>query len=278
MKVSLVQFRSVLGDFDKNSERVVGFLKELQADSPDLVVFPELALSGYFLKDAVYEVSVEKGTPRFYKLTEMSWDISFLIGGVLKEGYKFYNSAMLFQRGEMRYAHRKVYLPTYGMFEEQRYFTSGNTFETFNMAGFRNGVLICEDAWHISSSYILSLKGAEVIFVLSASPSRGVLGDEPLSVSIWRDLLKSIARFFGVYVVFVNRVGSEEGVIFWGGSKVISPLGEVIAEAPIFDEYVLTVEMDRKLMERVRIYSPLLRDEKPQLLLNELRKIVGLGV
>ncbi len=172
------------------------------------------------------------------------------------------NAAAVLSKGKLVGSVPKFYLPTYGLFEEQRYFTPGDPqrdVRTFTSAGVRFGVIICEDAWHPEPTEALARKGADVVFCIASSPARGIhrpnAKGEPLIERQWRSLLSAHALMSSVFMVFVNRAGAEEEEYFWGGSMVVSPSGEVVASAKRYEPDLLTVSLDMSEVERARRLS-----------------------
>jgi predicted amidohydrolase len=270
IKVSLAQIKPYLGNIDKNKDLIISYIEKAIEEGSDLVVFPELALTGYSVKDMVPSVA---GVPQeFY---ELSKKISILFGGVEEsEKYYFYNTAFYLEDGKLLHKHRKVYLPTYGMFDEHRYFAEGDRFRAFDTKFGRFGILICEDAWHSSGAYILNQDGADYIFILSNSPARGINNGKKLTITeSWENISRFYASQLSSYVVFSQRVGYEDGLSFWGGSEVISPMGEIEAKASYFDEELVSVKMKREKIRRARIISPVLKTEKLDLTIRELERI-----
>ncbi len=209
-------------------------------------------------------------------ILRLSKEIIIIVGGV-EEGDNFaiYNSAFVFEDGEIKHIHRKIYPPTYGMFEEMRYFSSGKSVRAFDTKLGRIGVLICEDLWHISLPYLLAIDGATVIAGLAASPTR-ISGesDELTNYKINSEHHKTYARLLSVYFLFSNRVGYEDGVNFWGGSEVINSDGEVVAVAKLFEEDLIFAEIDSKMIERSRQFSRHFIDEDPYFVERELKRIL----
>jgi NAD+ synthase (glutamine-hydrolysing) len=172
--------------------------------------------------------------------------------------------------------HHKAYLPTYGLFDEGRFFDWGDSIRAFDTQFGRAGILICEDFWHASPPYLIWLDGADLLILTSASPGRG-LGKQPtLDSARWvEDINRAYASLFTTFVVHSNRVGFEDGLNFWGGSTIYDPNGELVAKAPYFEETLLVAEIDLNQMHRTRARLPLLRDERRALTMHELRRILG---
>jgi predicted amidohydrolase len=184
-----------------------------------------------------------------------------------------YNAAVYASGQRLHALHRKVYLPTYGMFDEARYFGQGQVIRGFPTRFGQAGMLICEDVWHLSAPYILAQDGAHLMIVLSNSPARGLHAGGLSSQEAWHTILKNLAMLTGSYVLFANRVGTEDGITFFGGSAVIDPYGQIEAEAPLFEEHFLTVELDMEKIRRARFQMPMIRDEKLDLTIRELQRI-----
>lgn len=271
---ALAQMKPKLGCVADNLLLVEEKIREARSAKADLVVFPELALTGYFLKDLVPEVALRIDSPEIKRLVQLSCDISIAVGFVeVTNEYKFFNSAVYIENGTIKHIHRKVYLPTYGMFDEQRYLARGERFRAFDTRFGRMGLLICEDMWHISASYILAMDGATTLICLSSSPGRGVEGKSLESATAWQQLTSTTAMFLNCRILYCNRVGYEDGVNFWGGSEYVSPSGESICRGRVFEEDLLTAKVDEGSLRRERIFSPMLRDENLYVTMQELRRI-----
>ncbi len=277
-KVALAQCAPALGDVKTNLELHLHLVERAVAAKADLCLFPELSLTGYFLKDLVPDVAMALDDARLEPLLKASRRVDLLVGMVLKsDDFRYHNAAVYMSGGEVKHVHRKVYLPTYGMFDEQRYFAPGDRLRTFEHDGFGIGALVCEDAWHLSTSYLLFVQGVSLMLCISSSPGRGVLADpsadlSPGSAHSWQDLLRTVAEYTASYVVYCNRVGYEDGVNFWGGSLVLAPDGTTVAAAES-EETMLFAEVDLREVERQRLTAPLLRDEKVDLTLRELEQV-----
>lgn len=278
--VGVAQITPVLGDVRANLERVQHSIDEARGRGVELLLFGELALTGYSLRDLVPEVALRRDAPELQRLADASRDLSLLVGFVEEsEDHRFFNAAAYFEEGELRAVHRKVYPPTYGMFDEQRDFARGDRVRAFPTRFGRAGILICEDFWHLSLPYLLALDGAEILFGPSASPGRGLTGTGEGEVFPIMEVTQSLgrvwAKMLSAYFVFAHRVGFEDGVNFWGGSEVVEPSGIVAGRAPYFDEHLLVVEADTDAVRRERMASAQLRDEDANLTLRELRRILA---
>jgi len=270
----LAQIKPKLGCVADNLAGIEEQIVKARDAGADLIVFPELALSGYFLKDLVPEVALRADSPEIQRLIELSRDISIAIGFVEETtDYHFFNSALYLEDGAIRHLHRKVYLPTYGLFDEQRYLARGESFRAFDTKFGRFGMLICEDMWHLSASYILAMDGATTLICLSSSPARGIEGDSLGSASAWQKLVPTTAMFLNCRVLYTNRVGFEDGVNFWGGSEYIAPSGESIVRGALLEEDFITAKIDEGALRRERIFSPMMRDENLFVTMQELGRI-----
>ena len=273
--VALAQIKPKLGCVAENLLLVEEAVERGIRENVGLIVFPELALTGYFLKDLVPEVALPLNSPEIRRLIELSRQISIAVGFVeLSLDYHFYNAALYLEGGEIKHHHRKVYLPTYGLFDEQRYLASGERFRAFDSRFGRMGLLVCEDMWHLSAPYILAMDGATTILCLSSSPGRGITQADTLgSTASWQKLTSTTAMFLNSRVIYCNRVGYEDGVNFWGGSEVIDPSGAVTARGAILEEDFVIAGISEGMLRRERISSPMMRDENLFVTLKELKRI-----
>jgi NAD+ synthase (glutamine-hydrolysing) len=280
MKVALAQIRSKLGDPDSNLARHLEIVRRLSSRSADLVVFPELSLTGYLLQDLVPEMAEPAGSGRRLKALAAASRRAGIVAGFVERGpeHRDFNAAGCFHGGRLIGLHRKVHLPTYGMFDEGRYFAAGDAFRAFDAPWGRTGLLVCEDFWHLSASWLLSLQGMDLLVVISAGPVKGLDGSGRVrSAEIWVDLARVVARHLSCWVVYVNRVGYEEGWAYQGGSFVCDPSGEVAARARDLKEEILVARLPERCLRTARIASPLLREERADLVLRELGRIAREG-
>lgn len=237
VKVALAQFRPKLSPDNLRSHWFLA-----QSTDADIVIFPELSMNGYKIKDALLEDAFE--VDYFRQLRTVGKDI--VLGAAIKEGAKIYNSALYIDKKEI-FIHRKVHLPTYGLFEEGRFFFAGNRFETFETRAGKTAMLICEDAFSGEAFQFIAREKPDLTIVLAASPARGFKEGGLIIEEQWEAILKSLAILSGGYVAFCNRVGFEDGLGFWGGSRLINPIGEVEVRAPYFEEVVVEGELNHRL-------------------------------
>lgn len=279
-RVGLAQMGPTLGNIETNLEIIQKEIRKAVRQGVDLIVFPELAVTGYFLKDIVPEVALRRGSPMMNKIAALSEEIAIAIGFIEESGrHAFYNAAGYFEGGNLVHIHRKVYLPTYGLFDEGRYVGHGGGIRAFDTKFGRAAMLICEDAWHPSLAYIASQDGADFLIIPSSSPARGVrkqAGKSSLGIErIWQALNHAHAATFNQFVFFSNRVGYEDGISFWGGSEIVLPSGEPLETAPKWRPRLVVAEINTADIRRARISTPTLRDEDLHLTLRELRRIQG---
>jgi predicted amidohydrolase len=269
--VALAQCYPKLGDVAANLATHLAIIGAAGRHA-GLVVFPELSLTGYFLKDQVPEVAVRLDSPEVGALRDASRKSSTdVVAGLILESdsHRFYNASLYISAGEIVHVHRKVYLPTYGLFDEQRYVAAGDRFRAFDAPlgrtsnHWRAGILVCEDLWHPSAAALLARQGVDLLICPSASPGRGVLQGEGLGTAGSYDVMtRTYAQLFTSYVIYCNRTGFEDGVGFWGGSRVVGPDGTVIGSVPGTEDTVLFHTLERSALRRARVSYPLLRDER----------------
>jgi NAD+ synthase (glutamine-hydrolysing) len=281
-KIGLAQVAPHLGDLDANLDLHMAWIERAREQEVDLLCFPELSLTGYTLRDLVPDVALRPSADDrcFATLLEASQRIDLVVGFV-EEGprHRFYNSGAYLSQGQVLHVHRKVYLPTYTLFEEGRYWASGDRFRAFDSRFGRFGLLVCEDFWHLSAPYLLWLDGADVILLQSASPGRGLGHEAKLdSTRLVEGAVQTYASFLVSHVAHCNRVGFEDEVNFWGGSAVYDPDGNLVAQAPYYEQALLTSTVDAGALRRARIRLPLLRDEKAWLTARELQRLLAGGV
>jgi NAD+ synthase (glutamine-hydrolysing) len=278
LTLALAQINTQLGDVDANLEKHLALARQAWKNGAELLIFPELSLTGYVLQDIAATVArhPSEDDPVFRQLLHTSKDLDLVVGFVDQDPrYRFYIAAAYLSAGRVVHVHHKVYLPTYGIFDEKRYFAAGNSFRAFDTRFGRAGLLICEDFWHASSPYTLWMDGADLLLFTSASPGRGVTEETLGSAKTVETVNQSYAGLFTTFVAHTNRVGFEDGLNFWGGSTVFDPDGKLVARAPNDDESLTYAELDLAQLKRTRMRMPLLRDERLEVVLKELERING---
>lgn len=276
LTLALAQINTRLGDVNANLEKHIALSRDARIQGADLIIFPELSLTGYVLQDIAASVAHRPtpDDPVFKHLLHASNDIDMVVGFVEEdERFRYYISAAYLSEGKVIHIHRKVYLPTYGIFDEKRYFAAGDSFRAFDTRFGRIGLLICEDFWHASSPYTLWMDGADVMLFTSASPGRGVT-EEILGSAQWVETVnRTYAGLFTTFIAHANRVGFEDGLNFWGGATVYDPDGKLVVKAPYNEEGITTAELDLNQLRRTRMRLPVLRDERSDVVLKELHRI-----
>jgi predicted amidohydrolase len=279
MRIGLAQIAPELGHLEANLARHAALIAKARGEGVDLLVFPELGLTGYLLQELNAEVAMRADDPRLASLAVGAGRMSVVAGFVEEsDDHRLFIAAALLEGGAVRHLTRKAFLPNYGLFDERRFFGAGDRAEAVDSAlGVRLGVSICEDFWHLPTAYLLALDGAQVLVNISSSPGRDVaavveggLG----TADAWRPLLRTYAMLTTSFVVYVNRVGVEESVTFWGGSEVIDPSGRTLFRAPLHEDGLFVVDIDPEDLRRERLALPVLRDERPDMVLRQLERIV----
>ena len=282
LRVALLQTKPAKGQYGRNLARAAEAFAQLAEDPPDLVALPEAALTGYFLEGAVYELAVSAG--RFAHDLGSAWrqacadSVDIAAGFFENDGGTYYNSALYLQvdqSGErIVHVHRKMFLPTYGVFDEERFLSRGHKLGVFQTRFGLMAMMICEDAWHSIVPTIAAVKGARILVVPSASPGRGVESGEGelSSIAQWRELLRLSAIEHGVYVIYAGLTGFEGGKGMTGSSSVIDPRGKIVVQAPPTEACIVRADLDLREIDLARAGLPLLGDLEdvlPDLLLDE---------
>jgi NAD+ synthetase len=273
MLIAVAQFRPRKGDYAGNLARIGSVLAQLGRwpEPPRLVVVGETAVSGYFLQGATRDAAVTAGTLfRDLALQHQAAGaapLDICLGFYERFHSRVFNSALYATLGGsgagIRHVHRKVFLPTYGLFDEERFVDAGTGVHAFETAWGRVAMLICEDAWHSLSGTVAALDGAQLLLVPSASPGRGIApvpGGTVNNTEAWERVMRRLAEEHGVYLALAQLVGFEGGKALQGRSLVVGPDGSLIAAAPVFEEAILQVRLDRRALLRARYEQPLLGD------------------
>lgn len=281
LRIALAQLAPRLGDLEVNLGRHHGLIAEARDAGAGLVVFPELGLTGYLLQDLASEVAMRLDDPRLAELAaETAGGMSAVVSFVEESSdHRLFIAAALLEDGAIRHVHRKVHLPTYGMFDERRFFAAGDMIRAApSRLGAGVGLAICEDFWHLSTPQLLALDGAQILVNVSSSPGRDLARSNEVGLGAatsWRTLMRAYAQLTTSFVVFCNRVGVDESLSFWGGSEVIGPTGALVFGAPMFEEGLFTVDVDLADVRRERVALPLLRDERPELVAREWERLIA---
>jgi predicted amidohydrolase len=280
LKIALAQIAPRLGSLEVNLATHHDLLGKAREQGADLVVFPELGLTGYQLQDLAAEVAMRLDDRRLADLAAATRGLSAVVSFVEESAdYRLFIAAALIEDGEIRHVHRKLFLPTYGLFDERRFFAAGDLLRAVpSRLGVGLGIGVCEDFWHLPVPQLLALDGAQILINVSSSPGRDLAATNEVGLGTatsWRTLMRTYAQLTTSFVVFCNRVGVDESISFWGGSEVIAPSGQAVFSAPLYDEGLFVVEISPADIRRERIALPLLRDERLELQVRELARIVA---
>jgi len=278
-RIGLAQYAPRLAEVDANLELANGWLRRAAGDGAQLVAFPELALSGYLLSDLIPEVAMHASDPRLIELSRAAPAVLVAIGFVEEtDDHRYCNSAALLRGGTLIGVHRKVYLPTYGLFDEGRFTRHGDQIRTHPVGEplGRIGLSICEDFWHPSLPMLQAQDGASLLLNLAAGPARAPGSAAGLAaIAGWHKMQDTYALLGTVGVAFCNRVGNEEGLSFWGGSRLVAADGSTIAEGPLYEEALVIGSLETDDLRMQRYSLPLLADERLELVRRELDRIVA---
>jgi NAD+ synthase (glutamine-hydrolysing) len=295
LRLAVAQFKPAKGDYPENLKRLGALFSQLAewAEPTDLLILPEAAMTGYLVEGGVREVAVTAGTMFDDLVAEHQLagapPLDVVVGFYERWRDRLYNSALYACLGgsdpRILHVHRKVFLPTYGVFDEERFVEAGHEIGTFATKWGRAAILLCEDAWHSLTPTVAALRGAQLVIIPSASPARGIAPQgesigRPANVARWERVARDVAEEHGVWVVVAHLVGFEGGKGFAGGSVVASPRGEVTVRGPLWDEALIETTVDLGEIVRARSDQPFLADLETHLphLLASLEKPVTAGV
>ena len=302
MKVAVYQTHPVLLDLKTNLEVVIEKIHQGREKGAQLIVFPELALTGYFVGQRYHKMALKMDSREIKRLASATKGTAAVVGFIEEsKSMNFYNSALVAVDGEILFAFRKLNLPNYGVFEERKYFSHGKQIPVFRLHDFTIVVLICNDLWHPSLPYLGVCQKADVLVTIFSS-SEGSMGSEFSNIESWGIINTFYSRVFGIYNICANRVGEEEweekrsvlavetsrlisgddtdqlpqeqSFNFWGGSEIVNPFGQQIAKAALHKEDEIFAEISKDLLRRKRILLPYLRDDDPYFTYRELHRIL----
>ncbi|MCP4148827.1 MAG: hypothetical protein GY757_13860 [bacterium] len=278
MKIRAIQFSPTLGNISKNLDFHLKEIDNAIADNIELIIFPELSISGYHMKDILFEITMKPEDEFMLKFKELSRKIDILIGAPLEEPVGIiYNCGLYFSKGELLHNHRKVQLPNFGMFEEQMIFKAGDSFKSFRVGEFTCGIIICREILFPSIAYLYYLQGVDFLIGISNSPYRGIsdVPDGFPALKLWERLGEVFAINHHQHYVFVNRTGFEDGIGFGGGSFYAAPGKGIIKKAAYFEADSFDFEISPEAVRKSRLGGNYLRDEKPEIILKELKRILN---
>lgn len=299
MKVIIYQTSPILLDLQANLEAVISKINQGREKGANLIVFPELALTGYFVGQRYHEVALRLDSAEIKKLVSATRGTAAVVGFIEESpSMNFYNSALVAVDGEILFAHRKLNLPNYGVFEERKYFAPGKQIRVFKLACFTIAVFICNDLWHPSLPYLGVSQKAD-IFVSIFNSSQESMGGEFNNIDSWKIINTFYSRVFGIYNICANRAGEEvfgentvklNGTLcspgalkqylaekpyrFWGGSEIINPFGQQITKAALHKPDEISGDISRELIRKKRILLPYLKNDDPYFTHRELQSIL----
>lgn len=299
MKVAVCQTNPVLFDVKSNLDDIIQKIYDCRENGADLIVFPELALTGYFVGSRYHEAALRLDSPEIMQLAAATTGTAAIIGFIEESrSMNFYNSALIAVNGEIVFANRKLNLPNYGVFEERKFFSCGKRIRTFRYQGFNIAVFICNDVWHPSLPYLGACQKAD-IFVTCLNSSSETMGSEFSNIETWQIINTFYSRVFGIYNIAANRVGRErpedefyqgntginednepdpanapKSIKFWGGSEIVNPFGNTIAKGALYEPDVIYADISRELLRQKKILLPYLRNDDPYFTHRELQKIL----
>jgi predicted amidohydrolase len=278
MRVALAQIDSILGDTEENLHRAKEVVAQAKDRGADLTVFPELSLSGYALGEVDDDVAIEAQSEPIISLAEAAGEMALVVGFCEEgRGFQTYNSAAYLEGGVLRHLHRKLYLPNYRIYEERKHYNPGQSMRAFDTRFGRMAMLICNDAWQTFLPFIAVQDGAQVLIIPADSGSYPSYPELLDTRGYGRGITRFYSRMLECYVVFVNRIGKQDNLVFWGYSHVVDPWGTVVAEGPLHEEALVTVDIDLGNVPRRRGEVPLVKEARLALLARELNRLAEEG-
>jgi predicted amidohydrolase len=278
-RIALAQVAPRLGDVDANLEIAADRIGQAATEGAQLTLLPELALTGYLLQDLVPDVAMRADDPRLLAIGTDAPGMLVAVGFVEEtDDHRYCNSVALLRDGALVGLHRKVYLPTYGLFDEGRFTRSGDRIRTAEVGEpiGRIGLSVCEDFWHASLPMLQALDGASLLVNVAAGPSRAPGSDAGLqAIEGWHKMQDTYALLGTVALAFCNRVGNEEGLTFWGGSRILAADGSTVAQAPLWEETLVVGALNTDDLRMQRYSLPILADERLELVRRELDRIIA---
>ena len=264
LTVGLAQIDCTLGAVEENVQKHLEWIEKARQEGVELLLFPELSMTGYRLLHLTSRVACRiDDSEQVRRLAEASGEMAVVVGLVEEDGQGvLYNSAVLLRAGQILHVHRKLYLPTYGIFQEGRFFGPGKRLDLAAVAGEKLGLLVCEDLWHPRLAQRLAAGGGKIIGVLSAGPGTVGSGESLESQDTWECITRSTAVVNTSWLLYCNRVGWEEGSFYAGGSHIVRPGGQILCRAASLQEDFLVATLDLREVDRLRWRLPLLRAER----------------
>lgn len=281
MKVALAQIDSVACDIEANLNKHLDFIQQAIGEKADLIVFPEVSLTGDIFGANPPDVSLKPESDTLQKIADASDKIDIVIGLAERSDlnlYNRYNSAFYFSEGQLTYRHRKLFLVNYSVFDEAKHYVPGNNLQAFDSRLGRLSMLVCNDIWHAASPYVAALDGAEMLIVPTNS-MRDTLDGYLDIPTTWEHMNRAYSAMMGFYTVFVNRVGIRESLYgnfqYWGGSEIIGPDGKEVVKAPYDDEALVFGEVDLERIAQQRYNAPIIRDARLWIFRQEINRLAA---
>ena len=274
LKVGGVQFDVAPGDVEANLARHLDFIEVARAEAIDVLVFPELSLTGYRSRDHRLSMPYDAGV--LARLAEAAGDM-FVVVGFIEEGFaaQRFNSAAVTHQGRIVHLHRKLNLATSGDMDEGKYFAAGRCIEAFAVRSrFNASVLICSDMWNPGLVHLAALHGATLLLVPTNSSIDAISGDDS-KPGRWDTFLRHYSTIYGMPIAFANRIGTEEGFTFWGGSRIFDAFGNILAAATRDEERMLSAELRYEDVSRARFELPTVRDSNLGLIHREIERLAA---
>lgn len=274
MKLGMVQVAPVFGNVEANLNEMINIMRKHKG-KVDLLIFPELSLTGYDLKERLYDLALTTDSKEILQVCQASEELGMsVVFGFVEQGLgdQIYNSAMMIKDGQVCSVQRKLYPTTYGVFEEGKYFSKGKKVQVQSMGAFTTSMLICNDLWQPSLPHIAAHHHTSLLIGLINSPEGG-LGSQYSSSAGWETVGKFYASLYGCYVALVNRVGNENDISFYGHSKLIDPYGRIIAQCPYGEPSVQIAEIDPSFVREIRTLLPVIRDEDVHVTMRHYQEI-----
>jgi predicted amidohydrolase len=273
--LAIDQMAPRLGDLDQNFAEHREAIRWANKQNAELLVFPELSLTGYSVRSMAPKLAMTARDERLESLAGYAGALGLVIG-FIEQGVdgRIYNSAAFLHDGAVRAVQRKLFLPNYGMFDERRFFATGERIVPIDSPWGKLGILICFDMLHPAAAYLHEQAGTRILIGISASPMRGTTADGNMGArDLFRTAQRAHSRLAGLVTVYVNRVGTEEGLTFWGGSLVLDPFAEIVAELPDYDAARSVCDIDLDSIERARLLFPHLKEGRPNFVLQEMWRL-----
>lgn len=277
LQVAVAQIDSALGDLRGNTNKHLDFIRRAADGGVEVLLFPELSLTGYSLGARVPDVALPREHEIIKLLAQAAPNMTVLVGFV-EEGpaAQFFNSVVALRDGKIVFIHRKLNIPTYGTLEEGKLFAAGSYVETFPVHGrWRGGVMICADLWNPALVHLAMVHGTTLLFA-PLNSAEHVVSDEFSNPRSWDTVLRFYAIMYAMPILVANRVGTEHGARFWGQSRILDPRGEILDQADGESECLIRASIDYETVRKARFQLPTVRDSNLDLVHREVARLANL--